>query len=73
MVANYAGAIVLALRMPHAFRVPLMVGAHALLAGSVIVQTKKLEAEQHSQKAIAAFYRFIWNLFYTEYCLLPFL
>ena len=73
MVANYAGAIVLALRMPHAFRVPLMVGTHALLALGVIQQTRKLEADNHSPMAIQAFYQFIWNIFYTEYCLLPFL
>ena len=73
LVANYAGAIVFALQMPHAFRVPLMVGAHAVLAVTVFQQTRRLESKQHSQLAIQEFYQFIWRLFYIEYCLLPFL
>ncbi len=32
LLCNYVGAIVLAWRLPHAFNVPLMVGAHATLA-----------------------------------------
>lgn len=73
LVANYVAAIVLAFRMPHAFRVPLMAGAHAALAIAVIQQTRQLESHNHTLPAIRTYYQFIWNIFYTEYCLLPFL
>ncbi|KAK9797352.1 hypothetical protein WJX73_001094 [Symbiochloris irregularis] len=73
LVANYVGAVVTALRMPHAFRVPLMVGAHAVLALNIILETRRLESQQHSQLAIRQYYQAIWRLFYIEYCLLPFL
>ena len=67
------GAVVTALRMPHAFRVPLMVGAHVILAVNIILETRKLESQQHSQLAIGQYYQAIWRLFYIEYGLLPFL
>ena len=70
---NYLGAVVLALRLPNAFRVPLMIGAHCLLAVGTIWQTLQLQSKKYSASAIQAYYRFIWNLLYTEYVLLPFL
>lgn len=73
LLGNYAAAILMALKLPWAFRVPLMVGAHALLAIGVVYATLQLEAAKYSQKAIQAYYQFIWNVFYAEYCLLPFL
>ena len=50
-----------------------MIGGHALLALVLVWQTAKLESEAYTGPAIQAFYRFIWNLFYSEYLLLPFL
>lgn len=73
LVANYAGAIALALRMPTAFHAPLMIPAHSILAVILTYKTLKLDAAEYSKSAIQAYYRFIWNLFYAEYALLPFL
>jgi homogentisate solanesyltransferase len=55
------------------FNTPLMVGAHAVLGSCLVFQTWQLDRQQYSADAIQAFYRFIWNLFYSEYFLLPFL
>lgn len=73
LLCNYVLAAVLALQQPAAFRVTLVLGAHGVLALALIWQTWVLDAARYSQTAIAAYYRFIWNLFYTEYALFPFL
>ena len=73
LLMNYLAAIILAIRMPGAFRAPVMIGGHAILALALIGQTLKLESDKYTVPAIQAFYRFIWNLFYSEYLLLPFL
>jgi len=66
-------AIVLAVKLPGSFRAPVMIGGHAVLALALVWQTIKLDSEKYTAPAIQAFYRFIWNLFYSEYLLLPFL
>ena len=50
-----------------------MIGGHAVLALGLLWQSAKLETEKYTVPAIQAYYRFIWNLFYSEYFLLPFL
>lgn len=62
LLANYIGAAVLALRMQHAFRVPVMLGAHGLMAAFLIANVSKLETSGYTQPAIIAFYQAIWNL-----------
>lgn len=73
LIANYAGAIALALRMPHVFNASIMVPFHALFAILLTYKTLKLDAGKYTKNAIQAYYRFIWYLFYSEYVLLPFL
>lgn len=73
LLANYVAAIILAIRMPGSFRASVMIGGHAVLAIGLVMQTLKLESDKYTVPAIQAFYRFIWNLFYSEYLLLPFL
>lgn len=73
LLLNYIGAVALAVHLPAAFNRLLMIPAHALLALGLILQTLKLDSAGYTQPAIAAYYRFIWNLFYAEYALLPFL
>ncbi len=73
LLLNYVGAIVLALRMPTVFNQLLMIPAHALLGAILVYKTLKLDAAGYTQKAIADYYRAIWNLFYSEYAMLPFL
>jgi homogentisate solanesyltransferase len=73
LACNYAGAIAAALLYPSSFNVPLMVGAHAVLAAVLVFGAGKLAAAGYTRAAVAAFYRWVWNLFYSEYALLPFL
>ena len=73
LLVNYVGAISAALLSGGMFNTPLMVGAHAVLGSCLVFQTWQLDRQQYSADAIQAFYRFIWNLFYSEYFLLPFL
>ncbi|CAL9077063.1 unnamed protein product [Musa acuminata var. zebrina] len=71
LLANYLGAILVAIYMPEAFRRSIMVTAHALLALGLIFQAWILEQAKYTKEAISQFYRFIWNLFYTEYIIFP--
>ena len=68
---NYVGAAVLGLQYPGHFRQWLMIGAHVVLGARLLLQQSALEAANFTQGAIAAYYRFIWQLFYLEYCLFP--
>ncbi|GJN32855.1 hypothetical protein PR202_gb21393 [Eleusine coracana subsp. coracana] len=78
LVANYIAAIIVAFQMPQAFRCPVMVPVHAILAAGLIFQTWVLEQAKYTklpssvlQDAISQYYRFIWNLFYAEYIFFP--
>lgn len=73
LIANYAGAIALAVRMPQSFNASIMIPFHAMLAILLTYKTLKLDAAKYTKAAIQAYYRFIWYLFYSEYVLLPFL
>jgi homogentisate solanesyltransferase len=50
-----------------------MAGAHAILAAILVLRAAKLDAAGYTQSAVQNFYRWIWNLFYAEYMLLPIL
>lgn len=68
------GAAALALWIaPGSFRTPLMVGAHALLGVGLVAATARLDAAKYTPGAISDYYRSVWNLFYAEYALFPFL
>lgn len=73
LLANYIGAVVAGLCYPQAFRPRVMVLGHAVLGIALVYQTWLLDTAKYSKGAIANFYRFIWNLFYSEYVLLPFI
>ncbi|GLJ04912.1 hypothetical protein SUGI_0006260 [Cryptomeria japonica] len=73
LLANYIGAILAAIYMPQTFQRMLMVSGHALLAVLLGFQTWILDQSNYTKEAIAKYYRFIWNLFYTEYILFPFI
>ncbi|KAG9451395.1 hypothetical protein H6P81_011360 [Aristolochia fimbriata] len=73
LLVNYIGAIVAATYMPQVFRRNLMVAAHAVLALTLIFQAWVLEEAKYTKEAISRFYRFIWNLFYAEYIIFPFI
>ena len=47
LALNFAGAVVMALRMPHAFRVPLLVGAQVLFAAYLYWETARVDAARY--------------------------
>jgi homogentisate solanesyltransferase len=71
MLFNYVGAVVLAFTHSSSFNVPVMAGAHSVLAAILVLRTAKLHAAKYSQAAVQDFYRWVWNLFYAEYLLFP--
>ncbi|GAA0151739.1 transferase [Lithospermum erythrorhizon] len=73
LLINYIGAILAAVYMPQAFNRNLMIPVHSILACSLIFQTWFLDKEKYTKDAISAFYQFIWNLFYAEYLIFPFI
>ncbi|CAM8892017.1 unnamed protein product [Rhodiola kirilowii] len=73
LMINYIGAILAAVYMPQAFRIRLMIPAHTILAIALTYQAWILEKADYSKEAILGYYRFIWNLFYAEYAIFPFL
>lgn len=72
LLANYAGAVATALLAPPGtFHRAFMAGSH-ILAGTVLaVSARKLDP--NSMDSIKAYYKRIWDLFYLEYCLYPFI
>ncbi|XP_062112291.1 homogentisate solanesyltransferase, chloroplastic [Humulus lupulus] len=73
LLLNYIGAIAAAIYMPQAFKRNLMLPIHTVLALCLIFQAWVLEQANYTKEAIAGFYRFIWNLFYVEYIIFPFI
>lgn len=73
LLVNYVGAIAAAVKFTGMFNAPVMIGAHAVLAGLLIWMTLRLDRRGYTPGAIRDYYRWIWNLFYSEYFLLPFL
>ncbi|KAJ4705493.1 homogentisate solanesyltransferase, chloroplastic-like [Melia azedarach] len=73
LLLNYIAAVLAAIYMPQAFRRNLMIPAHVILASGLIFQTWLLEQANYTKEAISGFYRFIWNLFYAEYAIFPFI
>lgn len=73
LLLNYFTAIVAAYIFPEVFRKGFMVVGHSLLAGALIYQTWLLDASKYTKEAVAVYYRFIWNLFYAEYAMFPFI
>ncbi|XP_060668728.1 homogentisate solanesyltransferase, chloroplastic isoform X2 [Ziziphus jujuba] len=73
LLLNYIASIAASIYLPQAFRRNLMIPTHTILALSLVFQAWVLEQANYTQEAIAAFYRFIWNLFYAEYIIFPFI
>ena len=72
LALNYVHAIGTALLAPAGvFRRPLMVVGHALAGAWLWRSHKQLDAS--SEASIKTFYAQIWNLFYFEYMLYPFI
>lgn len=73
LMMNYIGAVGLALKLPSYFNAKLMIGAHTILALKLLYEGGKLDSGNYTQQAIRRYYAWVWNLFYSEYVLLPFL
>jgi homogentisate solanesyltransferase len=73
LLANYVGAMTVALKYSSLFNTPVMVGGHALLAAALLWMIWSLEKREYSPAAIRDYYRSVWNLFYAEYFLFVFL
>ena len=69
---NYLAAIATPLlAAPGTFRVGVMTVGHALAAGWLLRSTAKLKPD--SSASIKQYYKQIWNLFYFEYLMYPFI
>ncbi|XP_057546138.1 homogentisate solanesyltransferase, chloroplastic [Amaranthus tricolor] len=73
LLLNYIGSVAAAVYFPEAFRRSLMIPIHTILAICLVFQTQLLDQANYSKEAITNFYRFIWNLFYAEYIIFPFI
>ncbi|KAG6770275.1 hypothetical protein POTOM_025952 [Populus tomentosa] len=73
LLVNYVGAVLAAIYMPQDFSRSLMIPAHTILALGLVFQMWVLEQANYTKEAISGFYRFIWNLFYAEYIIFPFI
>lgn len=71
LTSTYAAAMALPFLLPGAFkRLPMTLG-HLALLSYFLMSYSKLDAS--SMKSVKQFYKAIWNLFYLEYCLYPFI
>ncbi|GAB4851482.1 Probable homogentisate phytyltransferase 2, chloroplastic [Ancistrocladus abbreviatus] len=73
LLLNYAGSVLAAVFMPQVFKGGLMIPVHIILASTLVFQALLLEQANYTKEAISSFYRFIWNLFYAEYIIFPFI
>ncbi|KAG7958471.1 hypothetical protein I3843_10G022700 [Carya illinoinensis] len=73
LMVNYVASVLAAIYMPQAFNRRLMIPAHIILGLILIFQAWVLEQADYTKEAISGFYRFIWNLFYAEYIIFPFI
>lgn len=72
LLLNYLSAIAEGvINRGGAFRPAVMVGGHGVLAVLLLNRFRKLNAE--SLVEIKAYYKFIWDLFYLEYLMYPFM
>lgn len=67
----YAGAIALPFILPGTFKIVPMVAGHTALMAYFLVSYSKLDAKD--RVSVKGFYKAIWNMFYLEYCLYPFI
>ena len=73
LLANYVVAMALGFLQQGSFNTVVMSGGHMVLAMFLVSQATKLHCARYSLASIKNFYRFIWNLFYAEYLLYPFI
>lgn len=73
LLLNYVAAILAAIYIPQAFKRSILIPTHALMATSLIFQTRVLDQAKYTKEAASNFYMFLWKLFYAEYLVFPFI
>uniref|UniRef100_A0A0A0LB67 Homogentisate phytyltransferase n=1 Tax=Cucumis sativus TaxID=3659 RepID=A0A0A0LB67_CUCSA len=73
LLLNYVAAILAAIFMPQAFRRSILISTHAIMATSLIFQTRVLDQAKYTKEAASNYYMFLWKLFYAEYLVFPFI
>ncbi|KAL4031619.1 hypothetical protein IC575_009904 [Cucumis melo] len=73
LLLNYVAAILAAIFMPQAFRRSILIPTHAIMAMSLILQTRELDQAKYTKEAASNYYMFLWKLFYAEYLVFPFI
>lgn len=73
LLCNYGGAVWMGLQPHLGFNPAVMAGGHIVMALALAWRAFCLHREKYTQEAILSFYRWIWNLFYCEYAMFPFL
>ncbi|XP_022151430.1 probable homogentisate phytyltransferase 2, chloroplastic [Momordica charantia] len=71
LLLNYVAAILAAIFMPQAFRRSIFIPTHAIMAMSLVFQTRVLDQAKYTKEAASNFYMFLWKLFYAEYLVFP--
>ena len=72
LLLNYMGAIATALFSgPGVFRSYLMILGHGMAAAWLVFSTSRLKPNEDS--SLRTYYKQIWNLFYAEYAMYPFI
>lgn len=71
LASAYVAAIVLPVVLPGQFRTVPMVIGHSLYLLYFVYSYNKFDPD--SMSSLKSFYKAIWNLFYLEYCLYPFI
>lgn len=72
ILSAYLGAIYLAFSYPGLYRSGVMAAGHGLFGLVLVLRTWVLDNADYSAASIKAYYRWVWNLFYCEYLLFPF-
>lgn len=67
----YLGAISLPFLIPGAFKMLPMIAGHSAFLAYFLFNAVQLDPK--SATSIRKFYKSIWNVFYLEYCLYPFI
>lgn len=71
LALGYVAAIITPFLMPGHFKMLPMVIGHTSFLGYFLISLSKLNGSEIS--SVKKFYKSIWNLFYLEYCLYPFI
>ncbi|KAF5178933.1 Homogentisate geranylgeranyltransferase protein, partial [Thalictrum thalictroides] len=70
LLMAYGGAVVVGASSPYPLSMMITVFGHCMLASILWLRAQGVDLKNNA--ALASFYMFIWNLFYAEYFLIPF-